>query len=108
MAKDLLQGVVYRVKQDDKENKQGKKKKVGTEDDDAYPSRRPCFSAVKIGASTFNQTLNPKSILLLHTAESEDGETKSGILMVELQRTQSDILVCKIKRTKETLLFVSV
>ncbi len=96
------------MKQDDKENKQKKINKVGTEDDDAYPSRRPCCSAVKIAASTFNQTLNPKSILLLHTAEREDGETKSGILMIKLQRIQNDILVSKIKRTKETLLFVSV
>jgi hypothetical protein len=96
------------VKHDDKENKQKNKNKVGTEDDDAYPSRRPCCSAVKIGASTFNQTLNPKSILLLHTAEWDDGETKAGILLVELQRTQNDIHVCKIKRSKETLLFVSV
>jgi hypothetical protein len=74
------------VKQDDKENKQEKINKVGREDDDAYPSRRPCCSAVKIAASTFNQTLNPKSILLLHTAEWENGETKSGTLMVELQK----------------------
>jgi hypothetical protein len=97
------------VKQDNKENEQKKINKVGTEDDDdAYPSRRPCCSAVKIAASNFNQTLNPKSILLLHTAEREDGERKSEILMVELQRTQSDILVCEIKRTKEMLLFVSV